>query len=511
MKKIALILLLSITMSWLSSCDEKDAPSVVFTALIPDEDISSQRPGSIIKDITMSQGINSFNLSARWKDGDVIQLFVRQGGKIYQVENLATVFDISADGKKCSFNFTMPSLVNESLEYEIIGVTGIDAHIEGQNVVVNSSMKRIPLENGNTMPSPMWFIINKTNLTTGNRQVQFKHLGTYEVLSVNNNSTSSITFKHCGFFSYTFPWYLIDGSIVIGSKAGTASNDTEQTDVQSDDITIAPGAVGAILSWYIPIGRHITLARLHAIIDGQEMTSIDMMRYSKNIESGKAYYMQATWDGSALYFSNDFCPDGNHPHAIDLGLPSGTKWACCNVGANDPTRRGGYYAWGEISQKDRYEQGNYKWWDNGDYTKITKYCRNGDFGVVDGRMELEPEDDVAFVNLGTGWRMPSRQQVEELINNCSSSWMLSNGIPGRVFRSNINNELIFMPAGGYFNGEYVRDYESTGLFWSRSFPTSAPYLAHGLAFSGGSVGWAKLNNLGRHNGCNVRAVYVGQE
>ena len=64
MKKIALILLLSITMSWLSSCDEKDAPSVVFTALIPDEDMSSQRPGSIIKDITMSQGINSFNLSA---------------------------------------------------------------------------------------------------------------------------------------------------------------------------------------------------------------------------------------------------------------------------------------------------------------------------------------------------------------------------------------------------------------------------------------------------------------
>ena len=111
MKKIALILLLSITMSWLSSCDEKDAPSVVFTALIPDEDMSSQRPGSIIKDITMSQGINSFNLSARWKDGDVIQLFVRQGGKIYQVENLATVFDISADGKKCSFNFTMPFLV----------------------------------------------------------------------------------------------------------------------------------------------------------------------------------------------------------------------------------------------------------------------------------------------------------------------------------------------------------------------------------------------------------------
>ena len=131
--------------------------------------------------------------------------------------------------------------------------------------------------------------------------------------------------------------------------------------------------------------------------------------------------------------------------------------------------------------------------------------------MVDGRMELEPEDDVAFVNWGTGWRMPSRQQVEELINNCSSSWMFSNGIPGRVFRSNINNELIFMPAGGYFNGEYVRDYESTGLFWSRSFPTSAPYLAHGLAFSGGSVGWAKLNNLGRHNGCNVRAVYVGQE
>ena len=48
------------------------------------------------------------------------------------------------------------------------------------------------------------------------------------------------------------------------------------------------------------------------------------------------------------------CPDGHHPHAIDLGLPSGTKWACCNVGAEKPEDDGGYYAWGETGEKEEY-------------------------------------------------------------------------------------------------------------------------------------------------------------
>lgn len=65
------------------------------------------------------------------------------------------------------------------------------------------------------------------------------------------------------------------------------------------------------------------------------------------------------------------CPDDNHPHLIDLGLPSGTKWACCNVGATKPEEDGGYYAWGETSEKDIYNVDTYKWREG---TKITKYC-----------------------------------------------------------------------------------------------------------------------------------------
>ena len=58
------------------------------------------------------------------------------------------------------------------------------------------------------------------------------------------------------------------------------------------------------------------------------------------------------------------CPDNNHPHAIDLGLPSGTKWACCNVGATNPEEYGGYYAWGETKEKDIYGRNTYAWYDN---------------------------------------------------------------------------------------------------------------------------------------------------
>ena len=109
------------------------------------------------------------------------------------------------------------------------------------------------------------------------------------------------------------------------------------------------------------------------------------------------------------------CPDNHHPHAIDLGLPSGTKWACCNVGATAPEDYGGYYAWGETSEKSDYDDGYAYWQDkNGDGWMDSGECTNIGSDIAGTQY------DVAYIRMGSSWRMPNAEQINELINNCTS-------------------------------------------------------------------------------------------
>ena len=103
----------------------------------------------------------------------------------------------------------------------------------------------------------------------------------------------------------------------------------------------------------------------------------------------------------------------NHEY-VDLGLPSGTLWATCNVGASKPEEYGDYFAWGETKTKETYQGENYKWV-NGDL--FTKYCTNSLYGNVDNLLELLPEDDAATANWGNNWCTPSKDQFDELKNS----------------------------------------------------------------------------------------------
>ena len=118
-------------------------------------------------------------------------------------------------------------------------------------------------------------------------------------------------------------------------------------------------------------------------------------------------------------------PDDNIPNAgnilvngyeaVDLGLS--VRWATCNVGANSPEEYGGYYAWGETEEKKDYNWDTYKWC-KGSYNTFTKYCTNGSYGLIDNKIELDAEDDVAHVKLGGDWRMPTFDEIKELIEKC---------------------------------------------------------------------------------------------
>ena len=165
------------------------------------------------------------------------------------------------------------------------------------------------------------------------------------------------------------------------------------------------------------------------------------------------------------------CPDGNHPHMIDLGLPSGTKWACCNVGASSPEGYGGYYAWGETSEKQVYNEVTYQYATGQDNNGDGKYddydSDTGLYGVWQniGSDIAGTSYDVAHVKWGGSWRMPSVEQIQELLDNCTSKWTHVNGVYGREF-TGPNGGMVFLPAAGHRWGDGLYDEGDYGYSWS---------------------------------------------
>ena len=199
-------------------------------------------------------------------------------------------------------------------------------------------------------------------------------------------------------------------------------------------------------------------------------------------------------------------PSQNHEY-VDLGLPSGTLWATCNIGANKPEEYGDYFAWGETAPKQSYTWDTYKWC-NGRDDWLTKYCTITGYGYnafTDGKTELDPEDDAAYVNWGTSWRMPSREQMQELKTKCSWIWTMKNGVYGQLFTGS-NGNTLFLPSAGFL-GEYTLFEASNGYSWSRTLGVSRSSTAFSQGFDLEDVFWGE--NL-RYYGFSVRAVRVSQ-
>lgn len=140
------------------------------------------------------------------------------------------------------------------------------------------------------------------------------------------------------------------------------------------------------------------------------------------------------------------CPNKHHPHIIDLNLPSGTLWACCNIGALAPDEPGNFYAWGETFAKEEYNWNTYKWCKNGNVNKITKYCKDPYYGNPDNKTTLDLEDDAAYVVWGEQWRMPTEEELIELMRNTFSEWIDQNGTTGLKLTSKTNGASIFLPS-----------------------------------------------------------------
>lgn len=168
-------------------------------------------------------------------------------------------------------------------------------------------------------------------------------------------------------------------------------------------------------------------------------------------------------------------PNANGHTYVDLGLPSGTLWATCNVGANSPTEYGKYFAWGETEgyygdEEHDFSWGTYKYSDeNG--SVFTKY------NPQDGLSVLELSDDAAHANMGGDWKMSNSTQMDELFNETDNEWIddyQGSGINGRVFTSKTNGNTMFIPASccRLFTSVIGQGYSA--YLWSSTFSTDNP-------------------------------------
>lgn len=189
-----------------------------------------------------------------------------------------------------------------------------------------------------------------------------------------------------------------------------------------------------------------------------------------------------------------------HPEYVDLGLS--VKWATYNVGATRPEEYGDYFAWGETKPKITYNWENYKWY-AGIRDKVNKYCIDSLYGQVDNKNSLDLEDDAAFVNWGTPWRMPTRAEQDELRNNCLWMWTTQNDIMGYKVTSKINGNSIFLPASGYRYDNSPSEVGYCGNYRSSSLSTQMSCYADCIKFNDSSFDWSYSMRFAGHS---VRAV-----
>ena len=201
--------------------------------------------------------------------------------------------------------------------------------------------------------------------------------------------------------------------------------------------------------------------------------------------------------------------------AVDLGLPSGLKWAECNLGAEKPEDYGDYFAWGEVepyySSQDplTWKEGKsegYNWpsykWGNGASSTLTKYNTDSPRGSVDNKTVLDPEDDAAHVILGGKWRMPTDAEWIELIAKCTWTRTTQNGVNGRLV-TGPNGNSIFLPAAGRRYDTNFDDAGSLSYYWSSSLYTVLPDLAWYVYFYSVTV---RRNYDYRYHGFSIRPV-----
>ena len=317
-------------------------------------------------------------------------------------------------------------------------------------------------------------VFANTKFTNGNKQYQY----TFANLNTSEDYTLYPKVKLFGYEMLASPSAKMEkkeNEITVHTLSANNIEETSAKVAGCVDGYVAGQDDGEVGFCYNTIGnpsksngQSVSAGQLSNLSNGQFSSTLT------GLEKGKTYYYCAYLYrdgkyqyGETLSFTSkkgnqaDYtsCPDENHPHMIDLGLPSGTKWACCNVGASEPEDYGDYYAWGETQPKDEYSWETYAYWH--DTNKDGFHDKREIVNI--GSDIAGTSYDAATVNWGAAWGMPNLAQFQELQDNCTSFWTNQNGVNGREFLGP-NGCTIFVPAA--MRSGYGNNSESAGCYWS---------------------------------------------
>ena len=330
--------------------------------------------------------------------------------------------------------------------------------------------------------------------------------------------TCSITGLDEGIIYYVRAYAIVDNETLYGDEVSFTTLTTPTvTTAQVTNITetTATGGGNVTADGGSPVlERGICWSASHdpSITDNHAANGTGLGAYSLNMTGltpNTTYYVRAyatnsvgTGYGNEVSFTTSEEPTGDW---VDLGLPSGLLWATRNVGASSPEDYGDYFAWAETQPKSYYDWSTYQYSCADNYHSLTKYCSRSDYGCngfTDNLIILQPGDDAVTANWGSGARMPTIQEWEELRDYCSSVWTTQNGVNGRRF-TGPNGNTLFLPAAGYRWGGELYDAGSNGTFWSSSLNTDYPSHAWYFYFYSGNT---LVYDSYRYYGRSVRAV-----
>lgn len=330
------------------------------------------------------------------------------------------------------------------------------------------------------------------------------HLGAYDFLACaastpNANGEINLQMKHLGAIlrlQLTMPKADSYKKVVLESNGTYCFVEKGHFDLTS--------ATPAVNSTTISNSYTINLTNVSTTKNNETITIYAMAAPAKTGNMTVTVYSTDGWNKySANVDSKEFVAGGactitanltlaDHDY-VDLGLPGGTLWATCNVGAEKPEELGYYYAWGETSTKSSYSLNNYKWY-NGSDVSFTKYG-NYEF--------LDLSDDAAYVNWGSNWRMPSYEELRDLINSHYTKTVetTQNGVKGLKITSRSNDNSIFLPAAGYMNGSTLAGAGTNVYYWS-----SDSYNQGQVYYLQVVNGNATVGNCSRYMGQSIRPV-----
>lgn len=272
---------------------------ITVTATLPASSDSAQKARAVVQHAT-----GTLKLTTKWQTGDRVNVIMEQNGKLVRANSTA-VRDVSTDGKRCHFTLEVPQGIDAQKPIKVYGACGVNVDIKDNQFVVAAQ----PIYRAKSQGTAPLYFKAEINKFSEFSDVKFEHLGTYEVVHVQNGTRAQIAVEEARLTAET-AWSL-------GTKDGKGAWYAPLTDrvwqdgsanVSTEAQAIAPRSEGVFINWYVPNGTLVN-PRVSAKVNGTTVTSTAQKEANVKMQAGRAYHVYALWDGQELHFSEKDLPD----------------------------------------------------------------------------------------------------------------------------------------------------------------------------------------------------------